>query len=191
MNTTEWEGKLAKLVGEVANGSDVLRVFADANSKAIQGTIDGYGPDDPSPDPNAGARAVFNIPSLHVPPFIKASLKGEKKPYKNGYDLGKYQIGEHPAGTTLKLRELVDGALPLPQGKEPKDTYFAAGELNGTGIRFYGDICLVLKRDKLPPKTVILDRNSYDLIRSPLRQEIETLEQRADGSGGFWNTCQG
>jgi hypothetical protein len=40
-------------------------------------------------------------------------------------------------------------------------------------MRFYGDICLVLHPDKLPADTSILDRNSYDLTREPIKSLID------------------
>lgn len=49
-----------------------------------------------------------------------------------------------------------------------KNTYFGAAELNGTGVRFYGDYCLVLRPGAPQREFQILDRNSYDVIREPL-----------------------
>jgi hypothetical protein len=49
-------------------------------------------------------------------------------------------------------------------------------ELNGAGVRFYGDFCLVLK--SVGDKTPILDRNSYDLMRSPLYDWILKRRRR-------------
>src|SRR5205807_859571 len=100
--------------------------------------------------------------SAHVPAFCEASRKGEKKPYKNGYDLGKFRLGSPPPSSEPKLRETVDAALPL-NGVHPEDVYFGAVELFGSGIRFYGDVCLVIARDAIAAGTLVLDRNSFDL----------------------------
>ena len=75
-------------------------------------------------------------------PFARRADATISEPYKNGYDLGQYRIGEPPPGKSLKSREIVDRALPLQNGQKPNDVYFGAIELNGAGIRFYGDVCL-------------------------------------------------
>lgn len=54
----------------------------------------------------------------------------------------------------------------------PQDTYFGAVELNGAGVRFYGDICLILTRPEASDDHLVLDRNSYNLIRSPILEQI-------------------
>ena len=91
-------------------------------------------------------------------------------------------------GLLKKLREIVDEALPL-NGASYKDLYFGAVELNGSGIRFYGDICLVLKAGAVPANTIILDRNSFDLIRPPIRERIKNGAHRrreAMALAGCW-----
>jgi hypothetical protein len=60
----------------------------------------------------------------------------------------------------------------------------AAAELNGAGIRFYGDVCLVLKPAAIAPDTKVLDRNSYDVLREPFRSAVDRrtgqdMKQRA------------
>jgi hypothetical protein len=57
------------------------------------------------------------------------------------------------------------------RSKDGKDFYYAAIELNGTGIRYFGDLCMVLKPDQTDANTLVLYKNSYDLSRSPLREE--------------------
>src|SRR5262245_55850157 len=49
-----------------------------------------------------------------------------------------------------RTRELVDLSLPV---RNYKNIYFAAAELNGSGVRFYGDYCLVLKPRKADLET--------------------------------------
>ena len=65
----------------IKGGDSRLREFAEANSKAVEGGIKGCGPDSPIPVPDAGARAVFNSTAVHIPIFVKASMKGKAKPY--------------------------------------------------------------------------------------------------------------
>src|ERR1700688_4208651 len=117
-----------------------------ANVEATRDTVAGRGPDEAKIDPEAGARMVVNLSSEHVPAFCEASRKREKKPFKNGYDLHKYHIGGPPSGEKLKNREIVDRALPFNDNDSAEDVYFGAVELNGAGIRFYGDACPVLGR---------------------------------------------
>src|SRR6516165_8402898 len=111
MSTTNWANELHSTVKAIAVGDPKLQEFAEANSKAVEGAINGCGPDSPTPVPDAGARAVFNIPAVHIPIFVRASLERKKEPYKNGYDLGKYRVGNPPPGGKLKAREIVDRAL--------------------------------------------------------------------------------
>jgi hypothetical protein len=56
-------------------------------------------------------------------------------------------------------------------------------------VRFYGDFCLVLCRSSVPGDTVILDRNSYDLVRPPLNswraapESKVTIGEAGDNNG--------
>ena len=168
---TNWKKKRNDLL--VSGADATAKRYAKANGEAVEGTLAGRGPDDTEAKATAGARVVFNIPCVHVAAFVASSIQGDPKPYKNGYDLGKLRVGEPPPGESLGRRERVDRSLPLPDGAEPGGIYFAAVELNGTGIRFYGDYCLVLRGSEIAADTVVLYRNSYDLIRSPIREEIE------------------
>jgi hypothetical protein len=129
---------------------------------------------------NGGMRVVLNIASAHVPNFCKDG-------YKNVYELSVGDEQKKPSQT----RQSIDTALKGAVGIEPGKTYFAAIELTGAGIRFYGDMCLVLKPDKVPGETAILDRNSYDLSRSPLVEKISgstvKREQQATTIAGILN----
>ena len=158
--TEHWQEELAR-VTQAANAD-----YAEANRECAERVLLGVGPDNSALHPAAGARMVVNMPAAHVPDFCAASKRGDGKPYLNTYDL---------ASTTAKVsnkRQLVDDALPLPQGVKPQDIYFGALELNGCGIRFYGDITLVLRVDVIKANTVILDRNSYDVTRAPASDRI-------------------
>jgi hypothetical protein len=146
--------------------------FAKANVDAVNDAVAGRGPDNGNPDATMRARMVVNIASTHVPAFCEASRRNQQTPYKNGYDLKKYRVGDGPPTDALKTRELVDRALPI-DGQSPANVYFGAVELNGTGVRFYGDVCFVLAPATLPADTVLLDRNSYDLMRSPIREIVD------------------
>jgi hypothetical protein len=176
--TTNWGQALDQLIQKLG-GQPAYDGYTRANADAAKTAAAGRGPDASEPDPNAGTRMVVNLSSVHVPAFCEASRNKELKPYKNAYDLGKYQVGDPPTKTNekVKARALVDAALPLGGMASAKDVYFGAVELNGPGIRFYGDICLVLRRNALDPDTVVLDRNSYDLIRAPIRNIVDQNAQ--------------
>ena len=78
----------------------------------------------------------------------------------------------NPGKGPSEKRRMVDDALHTVAGVAPQNLYFAAVELNGSGIGFYGDCCLVLKVDPGDNSLTVLDRNSYDLIREPLASPI-------------------
>lgn len=175
---TDWNQKLNDLLGQLSSEE---KSFAEANVEAVKRSIYGYGPDAANPDPSSGVRVVVNIASVHVPDFVKNG-------YKNGYDLGRHRIGQDRQGDTPKTRELVDDALPV---SDASNVYFGAASLTGAGIRFYGDICMVLKGEVIPASTVVLDRNSYDLVRQPFSNDLESepdkLEEKALEISGRWS----
>ncbi len=95
----------------------------------------------------------------------------------NAYDLEELDltIGSKPAASTT--RKTIDAWLTKLHKHEPRQIYFAAVELNGTGIGFYGDICLVLSPREIPENTKVLDRNSYNLLQEPFLTEIRRHEE--------------
>lgn len=163
-----WAERLDELMAAATRMGFAHTDYDSANRECVEHTLRGVGPDSPDRDPDlaAGARVVVNIPAAHVPDFCAASLRKDPKPYLNTYDLAP------PDPPMSGKRQQVDAALPLPAGQTPKDTYFGAVELNGCGVRFYGDITLVLRPAVIEATTVILDRNSYDVIRAPASQRI-------------------
>lgn len=114
----------------------------------------------------------MNISSVHVPSFCKLSRQGRLDAYLNAYDLKRLGMG---AGAS-QTRQRVDAALPLPANITPERVYFGAVEVAGTGIRFYGDFCFVLKPAVVLDNTVILETNSYDLAREPLATVIHRAQ---------------
>ncbi len=159
----------------IAEPSDT---YDRANAAMVESTVFPASSAGPGQTENGGMRVVLNIASAHVPSFCKDG-------YKNVYELCVGDEQKNPSET----RKAVDAALAAAVGIEPSKTYFAAVELTGTGIRFYGDMCLVLKPDRLKDPTAILDRNSYDLSRSPIVEEINgsaaIREQKATEIGGL------
>jgi hypothetical protein len=172
---TKWQRKADRAVTRLAGEYHSLRQFAQANLAAIEGAVEGKGPDASAPDPRAGARAVVNLASVHVPNFCERSRTGMAPAYLNSYDLKKAQVrvGNDPPDDHWKNREIVDHALAPLHGHPMNEVYYSAAELNGAGIRFYGDICLVLMPSEIAPDTAVLDRNSYDVLRAPFRDSVE------------------
>lgn len=175
MSLPNWTQKLTNAIAARAGGDAAQREFLEANGGAIGRALAGV------PGPGAGRLGVggcivVNIASVHVPAFTRPNGR-----YKNCYDLDKEakRIGKAP-GTSAK-RIAVDKALAELHGHPPEAIYFTALELNGCGIGFYGDFCLVLADDITDKDMVVLDRNSYDLIREPLHGRIARRAQQ-DGS---------
>ncbi len=128
------------------------------------------------------AICVVNISSEHVPGFC---LDGSNA-YLNAYDL--VRLGINPKAVS-RTRRRVDQALEVIVGGSAKDIYFVAAELNGTGIRFYGDICLVLESAENLAESVILESNSYDLVRAPksaITTTDDELQREARNMSGHW-----
>ena len=177
-SSTDWSNELTNFIFNAADGDEYIENYAKANVAACRDLIEGIDFYSGARGRDGGARMVVNISSAHVPSFCLANRNQDPKPYKNGYDLGHFHVGVVGSSSEPRLRETVDAALPL-NGVSPKDIYFGALELTGAGIRFYGDVCLVLSREEVTAKTVILDRNSFDLITPPLRDEINKASEGA------------
>jgi hypothetical protein len=172
---SRWENKSQRAIERLTGADQFLRQFAEANLLATENALEGKGPDAAEPDPDSGVRAVVNIASVHVQTFCERSKQNTHPAYLNSYDLNKSRIrvGSDPPDDHWKKREIVDHALAPLHGRPMNEVYYAAAELNGAGIRFYGDICLVLKPEKVPADTIVIDRNSYDVLRAPFKDAVE------------------
>jgi hypothetical protein len=168
----DWQRRSNDTVEAIGGSDEEQRAYAIANAGAIADAVRGRGPDSGAIT-EGGVYAVANIPAVHVPAFVDLSIEGKpgSRPYKNGYDLRNYRVGQLP-NEGLKTRELVDRSLPIAKGTTPADIYFCAAELNGAGVRFYGDMALVLRTEQADGTTVVLDRNSYDLERTPIVDRV-------------------
>lgn len=165
----DWPDRLRRLQLQLRKRNGASGDFLPANCDAVYRTVDGRGPDASAAHPSAGARITFNMSSVHVPAFCEASKANSGTAYKNCYDLASQQGAN--ATHVGERRKLVDASLPLPALATVPTTYFGAVDVNGSGVRFYGDVCLVLKRG-LAADCVVLDRNSYDLVRSPVKELV-------------------
>jgi hypothetical protein len=137
-----WSDRLAEWVAVQGGNRD----FLDANVATIKYWLTEH-----------GMRVVVNAGSF----ALGRLLEGDR--YKNRYELGR--IGGAIAPPSARRLE-VDGLLGFtPDGR---DWYFGAVAVGGTGVRFYGEYCLVLKKDARSSSDQFLDRNSYDLKDPPL-----------------------
>jgi hypothetical protein len=152
--------------------------YRRADADMIRGTTQGYGPDSKEPKAKAGVRVVYNLSAAHVPALVDAGeATANNRPFKNAHDIAKQQATQPgrmggPAPMS-KLRERVEAVLGyVTSPVSTSDFYYGAVELNGSGMRYYGDICLVLKPEQIRPSTLVLYQNSYDLSRSPIVERI-------------------
>lgn len=161
-----WQSR-AKEVIEALPGNGQASDWRNADMETISKAVKGVSLYSDKKKSDGGARVAFNISSAHIPSFV-ADNNG--KAYKNRYDASGKRIGEQTPSGMLDAREQIDQLLASKiGGVEPESLYYGAVELNGAGLRYYGDIALILRVDTVDPHTQILDRNSFDLISEPLR----------------------
>lgn len=176
----DWAKDLENAIVAKANGKAGIERFVRANVDSVKQLLRGIGPDETVPSPGAGAGITFNISCRHVPALCKDSAAGTQSAYKNTYDLGK-------AGTRRqRVDEAVEAVCRACGVSVTKEKiYFAAVETMGTGIRFFGDFCMVLRfrpnwddvnglawLTTPEQQCLVLERNSYDLVRAPLVARI-------------------
>jgi len=107
----------------------------------------------------SGLRVVINI-SAHA----LLSFLAERR-YRNLYEspvIGGVRRQVSPE------RQRVDTLLDLAP---PDQFYFGAVALGGTGVRFYGEYCMVLHSSEIDAQTQVFDRDSYDLLLPPLSDQ--------------------
>jgi hypothetical protein len=165
----DWRRRLDDFLSLLGGDSTDRQEFVAANSGTVARALTGLPGVGGSPSSGVGGCVVVNMSSAHIPALTKNGAR-----YKNCYDLDdETRVGETPPRTSEK-RQMVDAALTPLHGKAAAEIYFAAVEFNGCGVGFYGDHCMVLRDDITKPDSdiVVLDRNSYDLIREPLASQI-------------------
>lgn len=140
-----WRERVAALIQREARRTNA---FLSANSETIRRTLD---------DPSTGPRFIVNIPADALLSFLQEGS------YRNAYDRPTV-AGKRRAPSRTRRR--IDQLLGL--GNQARRTYFGAVATGGTGIRFYGQYTLVLRPESVDATTRLFDRNSYDLLWSPL-----------------------
>jgi hypothetical protein len=124
----------------------------------------------------SGLRMVVNISAQALLGFLAA------RKYYNLYEnpvIG--GVRREPS----KEREKVDRLLEF--GEEARNFYFGAAALGGTGVRFYGEYCMAMKPSRIDKQTTrLFDRDSYDLLLSPLKDEpdVDVLAKQLKGNWG-------
>lgn len=173
---TTWRDKTEELLSEISDNN--VKSYRKADPELVSRAMAGFGPDSTTKKvPQSGMRVVCNISSAHVAAVLTGESRGDPRPYKNRYDLASPSKDPQTLGavvpTPQSLREKIDSVIAnLASTSDGKNFYYAAIELNGTGIRYFGDLCLVLKPEQTDTDTLVLFKNSYDLSRSPLREEV-------------------
>lgn len=185
----KWRAKVDTLL---ASFSPTLLAWREADRDTIRNVVVGTSPYSGSVKPEGAARVVFNISSAHIPAFVDGKSGAA---YLNRYDVSaSTRVGTTPGGPDV--RDLIDQTLAdLIEGVGKNKLYYGAVELNGSGIRYYGDVSLVLKIDSVDGDTTVLDRNSFDLICAPLRDKTfpgnrwsaSAAKAQADQIAGIWN----
>jgi hypothetical protein len=187
----KWGPRVTALLGTFTPPASDWR---QADRGTIGNVLRGISPYSGSVKSDAAARVVFNISSAHVPSFV-AGRQG--RAYRNRYDIAAAgRLGSGAPSPKPDVREAIDRVLARLIGRVSwKKLYYGAVELNGAGIRYYGDVCLVLKTAAVGDGTVVLDRNSFDLICAPLRAKTHTAaghwdpkaaKAQADDIAGEW-----
>ncbi|HYC58989.1 MAG TPA: hypothetical protein VEK79_05420 [Thermoanaerobaculia bacterium] len=138
--------------------------FARANFESLQTTAQ---------DEITGVRMVVNIPADALLNFLRS------KRYLNAYS--RPVVGGKPRQPS-PMRMQIDEWLGFDA---PEAHYFGAVAMGGTGVRFYGEYCMVLRAEAVSPETRVFDRNSYDLARPPFA-EIEDKQRIVRTLGGSW-----
>ena len=149
-NPAVWQARVSAWLSNSANSD----AFIDGNVRLVRQIME---------HPESGLRVVVNI-SAHA----LLSFLAERR-YRNLYEspvIG----GQRRTPSPERLQ--VDQLLGL--GANAGEYYFGAVALGGTGVRFYGEYCMVLKDAAVDGNTQILDRDSYDLLLPPLSDQPST-----------------
>jgi hypothetical protein len=163
--STDWEQVVNVEIENLTDKWSVRQEFLLENVASVSQVIAGLGPDDSKPRDGAGARVVFNMACIHVAEFCNDSTSSPNA-YKNAYKFS-------PSRKRVTVDETVERcAVALGHSIAKEDISFGAIETSGTGIRFYGDMCLVLKPPSDMDQLVLIDRNSYDVARNPIAQRV-------------------
>jgi len=122
-------------------------------------------------DPETGLRMVVNITADALRSFLSEGT------YRNLYDS---PLVGGSARQPSRERVLVDSRFCFGP-----NVYFGALALGGTGVRFYGEYCMVIKPGRVPADTGLFDRDSYDILSEPLN-ELKLTDEQLNSLRGTW-----
>jgi hypothetical protein len=131
-------------------------VFLDGNVELVRQVLE---------DKETGLRMVINIGAEALLQVLASGA------YRNIYE--RPVIGGEartPSPERLKVDQL------LGFGGNAKNFYFGALALGGTGVRFYGEYCLAIQPGAVRDDTRLFDRDSYDLLLSPMKDRADQSE---------------
>ncbi|MFD0789255.1 hypothetical protein ACFQ0P_02505 [Microbacterium insulae] len=142
-----------------------------ANDDAIRRTVEGA-PVDAGGRHRDGLRIVVNVPCAVVPDVFVRGVR-------NRHELSAKRVGDERS-TRNRLDDAIadiaaqfaGDATPGAQPIDPTALHYAALELNGAGVRYFGDICLVIDSEGIDDSQVVLEQNSYNVTRDPLRPDL-------------------
>lgn len=186
-----WTAHLAVALESLTMARPDSASWRRADVTSIQQTLQGVSPYSGAVKPDQGARVVFNISSAHIPSFMTGAPDSA---YLNRYAVPAGRVGGAPK---IDARTRIDDLLGAILGVPGQDLHYGAADLNGAGIRYYGDVCLVLKADAVADGTLVLDRNSFDLICPPLVEKTApggawnatAAKAEAEALSGRWKSC--
>jgi len=141
---TDWQQRVDAWLNDPAHAD----AFLDGNVQLVRQIMT---------HADSGLRMVINITAYALLRFLA------DRAYRNLYESP--QIGgerKQPSPERLQVDQM------LGFGADAKDYYFGAVALGGTGVRFYGEYCMVIKPLDVTPDTQVIDRDSYDLLLPPL-----------------------
>jgi len=119
-----------------------------------------------------GLRMVVNITADALLSVLREG--GYRNLYENPV------VGGAPKEPT-KQRQKVDRTFSITSNH-----YFGAAALGGAGVRFYGEYCMVIKLERVRPRTRLLDRDSYDILLEPLKA-LELSKRQVERLTGTWD----
>lgn len=151
----DWAQRLDRVVASGASSEG--RDFANANASRVKQHL----------SLEKSLRVVFNLGGYALLNYLRSG------DYQNIYEepvIG--GLRRTPSQTRIDADALVDL-------QPARNYYFCALASGGSGIRFYGEYCVVIRPDAAKEAVEkILDRNSYDLLVEPLKGYLATLRAR-------------
>lgn len=168
-----WEDTFDALAGR--SGDAEINSYFEANKEVVRDTLAGA-PAHGGGQSRQGICAVVNLPSRRAIAFLMPPSAGTGHGrYQNRYAHARTIGTPLPAGGARRDIDdaLADISADTALGAE--DGHYAAMDLNGTGVRYFGDICLVLKPATVGPQTLTLLRNSFDVRTLPASRTLENL----------------